>query len=610
MKFYVCVTAAVFGLVSTVKAQEGTLRIEGEVFSRTGALAGEAPFEVGDPFVYLVKFDNSFDGPMAGVQEIDFTTISEFSAAIGSYRISGGSGNVGLSNDFVVPPPIVETIDQLSFQHFFEPFYDEVFGMPGRTDFEFTDGPISGEELNSLVFNVRTPGIEIVNAGESIVEIVENVEANFEALKNDPNLPILATVAFDNEALGSQPVGLLITITDVIANADINAEPLEYGTVAGAIVRSRPGGAVLSSFTNRLESTRGADSFVQAFSTSDGSAVASAAIDATGGEVNPDDIPGLKVGVYAGSGDTAARGIAFRTYTYSGEFQQVIRTNATLDVEFRAPRFGGGGARRTAKGGIYIYDAKTFAASIESLGGDIEEIFMPLSRLENDNEISSAGAIADATPSELLNINALGADTFSRRGAGGTELELSVRATALIQPEQAFTVLFDLSGISPGLGDLLALNSLDADETFFTDEFGLPIDGIVEIGEAEPGATSVDIDIIPYSKRNRFLLEFRRWIPVAILSNENFDAVNDLDRSTIRFGTTGEETAPRRCRAKVVNHEDNLRDLVCWFRVKKAGFGEESAIGVLTANTFEGRQIIATDEVNPISLRQFYKFKH
>ena len=81
---------------------------------------------------------------------------------------------------------------------------------------------------------------------------------------------------------------------------------------------------------------------------------------------------------------------------------------------------------------------------------------------------------------------------------------------------------------------------------------------------------------------------FRNGIPVAILSSDTFNAL-DVDESSLRFGSTGDEDSLIRCnsRAADVNH-DGHPDLICHFDVTKADFQPGDADGIATGETNSG----------------------
>jgi len=124
------------------------------------------------------------------------------------------------------------------------------------------------------------------------------------------------------------------------------------------------------------------------------------------------------------------------------------------------------------------------------------------------------------------------------------------------------------------------------------------VDG-VEIS-VTPGEETIvsKIDIKPRSRRNRIFLW--RWghIPVAILSSEGFDAPNEVERSTITFGKTGDEDSLVRCtrHARDVNR-DGLMDLICVFRTRDTGFEVGDTEGILKCETSDGINIQGSDSV-------------
>ena len=90
---------------------------------------------------------------------------------------------------------------------------------------------------------------------------------------------------------------------------------------------------------------------------------------------------------------------------------------------------------------------------------------------------------------------------------------------------------------------------------------------------------------------------FRHGLPVALLSSDSFDAM-DVDQSTLRFGSKGDEDSLMRCsrHGVDVNH-DKKPDLVCWFDFTKAGFVPGDNQGVVTGSTnsgddFEGKGVL------------------
>ena len=118
---------------------------------------------------------------------------------------------------------------------------------------------------------------------------------------------------------------------------------------------------------------------------------------------------------------------------------------------------------------------------------------------------------------------------------------------------------------------------------------------------------SVNIDIKPGKTPNRIEIESEEEdgkIPVAILSTSQFDASQQVARSSLTFGHTGDENSLRRrghkgmpdCRTRDVNH-DSLLDLVCRFLTRKTGFQPGDTEGILKGQTVDGVSIEGRDSV-------------
>jgi hypothetical protein len=90
----------------------------------------------------------------------------------------------------------------------------------------------------------------------------------------------------------------------------------------------------------------------------------------------------------------------------------------------------------------------------------------------------------------------------------------------------------------------------------------------------------------------------RGTIPVAILSTTGFDARTMVDRTSLTFGATGDETSLASCNTKGsdVNH-DGLLDLVCHFHIQLTGFQPHHVLGILKGNIVGGTPFEASDTV-------------
>jgi probable HAF family extracellular repeat protein len=112
-------------------------------------------------------------------------------------------------------------------------------------------------------------------------------------------------------------------------------------------------------------------------------------------------------------------------------------------------------------------------------------------------------------------------------------------------------------------------------------------------------AFEVKIDIRPWNLQNRIHLQ-GRWslIPIAILSDADFNALKDVDRRSLTFGRTGEEDSLAFCAPWKwdVNH-DRKKDLVCYFHERPAGFQCGDTVGTLKGKTLKGEAFEAQDKV-------------
>lgn len=87
-------------------------------------------------------------------------------------------------------------------------------------------------------------------------------------------------------------------------------------------------------------------------------------------------------------------------------------------------------------------------------------------------------------------------------------------------------------------------------------------------------------------------------IPVAILSTSTFDAVANVDPSSLTFGHNGDEQSLAFCdtAGEDVNG-DGLPDLVCHFRTRLAGFQSGDTVGILRGKTVQGVPILGQEPI-------------
>lgn len=225
--------------VTAAHAAPFTLAVSGIIGSQNGSLASASPFTVGDSFTYSVTLDDSMTGPTVGGTARQLTNVTNFSFGLGSYLASGSSGDVFLRNNGSTGVFGGAPYDQVTVQHLSEPVYAAGFGLPGRTDFQSTGGPIGGQELRSIEFAFQTPAVEFVSAGASLLSMFRSIGSNPAALdSNSAGGGGFFGVSFNNEAFGSVPLSINleidhIQVNDVVFPSDIvpstGSEPVPTG---------------------------------------------------------------------------------------------------------------------------------------------------------------------------------------------------------------------------------------------------------------------------------------------------------------------------------------------------------------------------------------------
>ena len=112
----------------------------------------------------------------------------------------------------------------------------------------------------------------------------------------------------------------------------------------------------------------------------------------------------------------------------------------------------------------------------------------------------------------------------------------------------------------------------------------------------------VDINIRPFSRRNIIVLWHWGFFPVAILSNPEFDAPYDVERTSITFGQMGDEDSLVFCRNRTRDvNGDGMKDLTCLFRTRDTEFEVGDTVGILKCETVDGMSIQGSDSVHIIS---------
>jgi len=121
--------------------------------------------------------------------------------------------------------------------------------------------------------------------------------------------------------------------------------------------------------------------------------------------------------------------------------------------------------------------------------------------------------------------------------------------------------------------------------------------------ELQPQSEQIAIDIRPGRFPNTIKLSSGERISVAILSTPSFDAPTVVDRRSLTFGRTGDETSLARNPFVIDVNGDGLLDLVGQFSPRLAGFKLGDATGILKGQTTDGIRIIGSDSVRVLSAR-------
>ncbi|HEY7404724.1 MAG TPA: beta-propeller fold lactonase family protein [Candidatus Angelobacter sp.] len=90
-------------------------------------------------------------------------------------------------------------------------------------------------------------------------------------------------------------------------------------------------------------------------------------------------------------------------------------------------------------------------------------------------------------------------------------------------------------------------------------------------------------------------------LKVAILSSATFDAVAQVDRTSLTIGHAGTEASLVSCdsEARDVN-DDNLPDLVCSFEIRRAEFVPGDTQATLRGKTTDGKPVVGTAAINVV----------
>jgi hypothetical protein len=97
----------------------------------------------------------------------------------------------------------------------------------------------------------------------------------------------------------------------------------------------------------------------------------------------------------------------------------------------------------------------------------------------------------------------------------------------------------------------------------------------------------------------------RATVAVAILSNDAFDAVTEIDRSSLTFGHSGDENSLASCTSRTLVQVDQVarRGLLCNFVVRRTAFQLGDSTGVLKGRTIHNVPLRGTDAVRIVLVK-------
>ncbi len=98
----------------------------------------------------------------------------------------------------------------------------------------------------------------------------------------------------------------------------------------------------------------------------------------------------------------------------------------------------------------------------------------------------------------------------------------------------------------------------------------------------------VHIDIMPGTDPNPINPNSMGTIPVAILSTPDFEPTAEVDKTSLTFGATGDETSLSKCTVNEDVNFDGRDDVVCKFNTQDSGFQTGNTEGTLRGILLDG----------------------
>ena len=134
----------------------------------------------------------------------------------------------------------------------------------------------------------------------------------------------------------------------------------------------------------------------------------------------------------------------------------------------------------------------------------------------------------------------------------------------------------------------------------------MPLAGSVVIDnvviQTKPDSIEVLVDIKPRSAPNKINPRNKGRIPVAILTNEVFDA-SIVDPDTILFGVTGIEAAPAHYNWEDVDGDGDI-DMILHFKTQETGIKCTDTALLLSGSTIDGIAIYGFDSVDTVGCKK------
>jgi len=129
-----------------------------------------------------------------------------------------------------------------------------------------------------------------------------------------------------------------------------------------------------------------------------------------------------------------------------------------------------------------------------------------------------------------------------------------------------------------------------------------PTIGNYLVRPVQVGPVEVTIDIRPWSSVNPIHPGIHGVVAVAVLTTDEFDATQDIDPSTARFGPAGAQAIDHRVRFEDVDGDHDF-DLVMHFRIEDTGIQCGDTIAVLLGEDPGGTPLEGHDAIVTVGCR-------